>query len=83
MLVLTRRQKQTVVIGNDLVRFTILSINNKGEVRVGIEADKAISIHREEIYKRVKCGEASKSSSAKPQTIAPVLIVPMDVKQIK
>ncbi|HHR6138091.1 TPA: carbon storage regulator CsrA [Providencia alcalifaciens] len=51
MLILTRRAGETVVIGDD-VKVTVLGI--KGcQVRIGIEAPKDTSIHREEIYLRI------------------------------
>ncbi|WP_108478959.1 carbon storage regulator CsrA [Providencia alcalifaciens] len=52
MLILTRRAGETVVIGDD-VKVTVLGI--KGcQVRIGIEAPKDTSIHREEIYLRIQ-----------------------------
>lgn len=52
MLILTRRPGETVVIGDD-VKVTVLGI--KGcQVRIGIEAPKDTSIHREEIYLRIQ-----------------------------
>ncbi|WP_226669095.1 carbon storage regulator [Microbulbifer aggregans] len=53
MLVLTRRQNETVVIGDNLVRFKILSVE-RDQVKVAILADKSISIHREEIFDQIK-----------------------------
>jgi len=40
------------MIGHD-VRITILGVKG-GQVRVGINAPKAIAVHREEIYMRIK-----------------------------
>lgn len=52
MLVLTRNQGETLCIG-DNIKVTILS-NNRNHVRIGIEAPKNISVHREEIYQAIK-----------------------------
>lgn len=52
MLVLSRRLGEALVIGED-VKLTILGVNG-GQVRVGIEAPKDVSIHREEIYLKIK-----------------------------
>lgn len=52
MLVLTRRIGQSIII-NDDIRFIIL--NAKGnQVRIGIEAPKEVSVHRQEIYEIIK-----------------------------
>ena len=48
MLILTRRPKETICIGDD-VRLTVLDIKHN-QVRIGIEAPDAVSVHREEIY---------------------------------
>jgi len=47
MLVLTRKESETLVIGND-IKLTILSVKG-GQVRVGIEAPKSVSIQRSEL----------------------------------
>ncbi len=47
MLVLTRKEDESLVIGGN-VKLTILSIKG-GQVRVGIEAPREVSVHREEL----------------------------------
>ena len=48
MLVLTRRTGQRIVIGDDIV-LTVLEI--KGDtVRVGIDAPRSVTVHREEVH---------------------------------
>lgn len=51
MLVLTRRVSQKIRIGDDIL-VTIASINGS-QVKVGVEAPRHISVHREEVYQRV------------------------------
>ncbi len=60
MLILTRRVGETVVIG-DNVDITVLGVKGN-QVRLGVKAPREVSVHREEIYKRIK-GESGKGSS--------------------
>jgi len=52
MLILTRRVGETVVIG-DNVDVTVLGVKGN-QVRLGVKAPREVSVHREEIYKRIK-----------------------------
>ncbi len=52
MLILTRRVGESVIIGDDVV-VTVLGINGN-QIRMGINAPKSVSVHREEIYKRIQ-----------------------------
>lgn len=52
MLILTRRINEALRIGDD-VSITVLEIKGN-QVRLGINAPKEVSVHREEIYKRIK-----------------------------
>ncbi len=51
MLILTRRNNEAIKIGDD-VTITVLAIRGS-QVRLGIEAPREISVHREEIYNRI------------------------------
>jgi carbon storage regulator len=48
MLILSRRTGETVVIG-DRIRITVVEVRGD-QVRIGIDAPKEISVHREEVF---------------------------------
>lgn len=56
MLILTRKQGESVMIGDE-VTITVLGIRN-GQVRIGITAPRDVAVHREEVYQRIQAGEA-------------------------
>ena len=52
MLILTRKAGEVIVIGDSI---TVRVLEILGErVRIGVEAPKGISVHREEIYQRIQ-----------------------------
>jgi carbon storage regulator len=52
MLILTRKAGETVVIGDNV---TVAIIGVKGnQIRIGINAPKDVTVHREEIYERIR-----------------------------
>jgi carbon storage regulator len=52
MLILTRRVGETLMIGDE-VTVTVLGVKGN-QVRIGVNAPRDVSVHREEIYDRIK-----------------------------
>lgn len=52
MLILTRRVGESLMIGDE-VTVTVLGVKGN-QVRIGVNAPKDVSVHREEIYERIK-----------------------------
>lgn len=52
MLILTRRVGEAVVIGEE-VTVTVLGVKGN-QVRIGVDAPKSVTVHRDEIFERIK-----------------------------
>ncbi len=65
MLILTRRVGESLRIGDD-VSVTVLGIKGS-QVRLGVNAPKSVSVHREEVYDRIN-DENSKNSGKNTKT---------------
>ena len=57
VLILTRKVGESVLIG-DGIKVSILAIKGN-QVRVGIDAPKDVSVHREEVRERLEEGKVS------------------------
>lgn len=57
MLILTRKVGESLVIGDD-VTVSVLGVKGN-QVRIGIDAPKNVSVHREEIYERIRKEQSS------------------------
>lgn len=54
MLILSRKLEEKIIINNDII-IKVLGVSSN-QVRIGIDAPKSISVHREEIHnKRQAC----------------------------
>ncbi|QPK61699.1 carbon storage regulator CsrA [Methylomonas sp. LL1] len=61
MLILTRRVGETLMIGDE-VTVTVLGVKGN-QVRIGVNAPKDVSVHREEIYERIKKEQSESKAS--------------------
>lgn len=57
MLILTRRVGERLMIGDD-IQVTVLGVKGN-QVRIGVHAPADVSVHREEIYERVRAERES------------------------
>lgn len=60
MLILTRKIGEVLLVGDD-VEITVLSIRGK-QVKLGVNAPKEISVHRQEIYDKIKASEEEENT---------------------
>jgi carbon storage regulator len=69
MLILTRRVGEAVMIGEE-VTVTVLGVKGN-QVRIGVDAPKTVSVHREEIFDRIK-GERGEPAERPAPSLAAV-----------
>jgi carbon storage regulator len=70
MLILTRRVGEALIIGEE-VTVTVLGVKGN-QVRIGVNAPKTVSVHREEIFERIKSEEQGSAPSREAPGIAAV-----------
>jgi carbon storage regulator len=62
MLILTRRINESIMINDGQVTIKVLGVRGN-QVRIGIEAPKEVSVHREEIFNKIKGIEPADKNS--------------------
>jgi carbon storage regulator len=60
MLILTRKVGESLVIGDD-VSLIVLGVKGN-QVRIGVDAPKSVSVHREEIYNKIQDEKGSEGN---------------------
>jgi len=68
MLVLTRKNQESVVVGGTsgferLLKVTVLEID-RGKVKLGFEVDKEVPVHRWEVWEQIQAVSPPGSSSS-------------------
>jgi carbon storage regulator len=53
MLVLSRKKDERIIVGDRLLTFTIVAIRGD-KVRIGIQAEPELSVHREEVFDAIE-----------------------------
>jgi carbon storage regulator len=61
MLILTRKAGETIRI-NDDISITVMSVQGQ-QVKLGIAAPEEVSVHREEIYRRIQESKTDKQAT--------------------
>lgn len=61
MLILSRKRKEQIVIGDDII-VEVVEIQSSGKVRLGVIAPKDVPVHRLEVYVAIH-GQAPKEPS--------------------
>ncbi len=74
MLVLTRKQMQSVVVGGTvgferLLKVTVLELKGTS-VRLGFEVDSSVPVHRWEVWERIRSGGQTDSPLEDPTSPA-------------
>lgn len=79
MLILTRKLGESITIDSD-IKITVLGVHGK-QVKLGVLAPDRVSVHREEIFKKIQTENKSASLALKEDLLEVAKI--LKVKRIK
>lgn len=71
MLVLTRKENESIMIGNE-IEVKILDLKDN-QVKVGIVAPRAVAVHRREVYLAIQAENAQAASAGKLEGLSNIL----------
>jgi carbon storage regulator len=80
MLVVSRKQDESIVIGNE-IEIVVVRID-RNNVRLGVKAPRHISVHRKEVYEEIRLENlaASEAQSVKAEALQKLLGDKLKVK---
>lgn len=62
MLVLTRSIGERLIINDGEIKLSVLEVKGN-QVRIGIDAPRDVSVHREEVFERIRSESQEKSDT--------------------
>ncbi len=71
MLVLTRKENESIMIGDD-IEIKVLGVKDN-QVKIGVVAPRSVAVHRREVYLAIKAENAQASSSQKVEQISKLI----------
>lgn len=66
MLILSRRMGESIQLG-DSVTVTVLGVT-RGQVKIGIAAPREVTVHREEVYRRIQEEKSNRAGPCEKRT---------------
>jgi carbon storage regulator len=79
MLVITRKQEQSIIIGGE-VEVIVLGISKDG-VRLGIKAPRSVQVHRREVFEAIAAENRAASAAKSPIQDAAALLRAAQVRK--
>ena len=71
MLVLTRKENESIMIGDD-IEVKLLDLR-ENQVKIGIIAPRSIAVHRREVYLAIQAENAQAATTAKADEVSKLI----------